>query len=361
MSDFVPLLADVRSRIRPPVAILLGSPVSTADLVAALEIPDVVCYQMDLHQANRLREIIAERGLSATVETRPDLWDLEPIFQTVAFPIPGHGERELKVDLVDQAYQILRPGGLLVSLSEFRRDQFCPRWHKKVFGKCSEAPSRKEGSTFWSERGEDRPRRRHEQHFRAGVAGVEPVELLSRPGVFAYGRLDEGTMALVECAEVREEDRILDMGCGVGAAGILAARRGGDSVHVSFVDSNVRAVEVSRLNAEAVGLRDFRTFATPSFESVPEADFDLVLANPPYFAQLGIARFFVESAPPLMKSGGRFYLVTKQPDEVGAMVEETFGNLTVLGRRGYAVLQARAPFRPRTTTTPSEHEEPTTS
>lgn len=359
MNDFVPLLDDARSRIRSPVVILLGSPVQAADLVAALDVPDIVCFQLDLHQAGRLQELLAERGLDARVETRPDLWDLEPIFQTVLFPVPGHGERELKVDLVDQAYHVLRPGGQLISLSEFRKDQFCPRWHKKVFGKCGEAPSRKEGSVFWSERGADKPRRRHEQHFQAGVAGIDAIELLSRPGVFAYGRLDEGTMALVECAEIHDGDRVLDMGCGSGAAGVLATRRAND-VHITFVDSNVRAVEVSRLNAEAVGLTDFRTVATARFDGVPNEDFDVILANPPYYAQLGIARFFIESALPLMRSGGRFSIVTKQPDQLGPWVEEVFGNLTILTRRGYMVLQARAPFRPLTPAPTPNPEETST-
>jgi 16S rRNA (guanine1207-N2)-methyltransferase len=163
--------------------------------------------------------------------------------------------------------------------------------------------------------------------------------------VFSYGRFDNGARALLECAEVREGDRILDLGCGVGAVGVFAARMAGPGGHVTFVDSNVRAVEVSRLNAESNGLADFRAHATATMGGLPEADFDVVLANPPYHARLDIARRFVEGSPPLMKPGGRFFVVTKQPNGVAPMVEEAFGNVTAYERRGYTVILGRTPFR----------------
>ena len=345
MSDFVPLLEAVRSKIKPPVLIALGSPRPVADLAGALGVPDVTCFQMDTHQAGRLSEIVAERGLDAKVVTAPDLWDVGSDFRTVIVPVHTHGERELKLDVLDQAYHVLSPGGYCVSLSEYRRDQFCPRWHKKVFGKCSESPSTKIGNAFWSARDEgERPRRRHEVRFHARVLGGPFVEFLSRPGVFCYGRLDNGARAMLEAAEVREGDRILDLGCGAGAVGILAAQRAGPDCRVTFIDSNVRAAEVSRLNAESSGLSDSRVFATADVSGPDEAEFDLVLANPPYHAQLAVARLFVERSRPLLKPGGRFAIVTKQPSEVIPMVEEGFPHVEAVEHRGYAVVSARAPF-----------------
>ena len=131
---------------------------------------------------------------------------------------------------------------------------------------------------------------------------------------------------------------------GAEVAAALSAVAGPDA-RVTFVDSNVRAVEVSRINAEANGLTDFRVHATATMSGLPEADFDVVLANPPYHARLDIARRFVEGSLPLMKPGGRFFVVTKQPNGVVPMVEETFGNVAAYERRGYTVILGRAPFR----------------
>ena len=58
---------------------------------------------------------------------------------------------------------------------------------------------------------------------------------------------------------------------------------------------------------------------------VTDDSFDVALANPPYYAGQSVARLFVERARALLKPGGRFYLVTKQPEQVAGFVKETFG------------------------------------
>ena len=176
------------------MCVAAGSPHQAAALVAALG-PDAgtVCYQMDLHQAGRLRALLAEAGSAARVETLPDLWDLPADFETLVFPVAAHGKRELKLDLMEQAYHVLRPKGVFVSLSEYDRDSLLPRWHKKLFGKCSELPASKDGSAFWSVRPDEaKPRRRHELEFHAKIGDGPSHAFLSRPGVFSYGRMDGG-------------------------------------------------------------------------------------------------------------------------------------------------------------------------
>ena len=47
------------------------------------------------------------------------------------------------------------------------------------------------------------------------------VEFITRPGLFAYGRLDDGTRSLLDVLEARPGERIVDLGCGCGVAGEL--------------------------------------------------------------------------------------------------------------------------------------------
>src|SRR5262249_13967558 len=103
---------------------------------------------------------------------------------------------------------------------------------------------------------------------------------------------------------------------------------------------NVRAVALAGLNAAANGVADFRTFATATAEGPQENSFDLVLANPPYYAAGTIARLFVQRARDLLKADGRLFLVTKQPNEVGEVVMEVFGAAEAVMHRGYTVLVA---------------------
>ena len=63
MSSFLDLLPVIRDKLQPPIALILGSTSLTAQLVAQLPAAEVVCYQMDLYQAARLREELAQAGL----------------------------------------------------------------------------------------------------------------------------------------------------------------------------------------------------------------------------------------------------------------------------------------------------------
>jgi 23S rRNA (guanine1835-N2)-methyltransferase len=342
MFRLLPLLDSIKSRVRPPVVILLGSPAQAADLCAGLGDVETVCYQMDLHQADRLRQHLADIGSAATVEILPDLWDLPARFNTALFPVAAHGERELKLDLVEQSFHVLAPRGLLISLSEYQADQLLPKWHKKVFGKCSELPASKQGSVFWSVRDGDRPRRRHELTFRARIGDGPSHAFVSRPGVFGYGELDDGARAMLEVADVRPGDSVLDLGCGPGANGVLATDRAGPGSHVTFVDGNVRAVALADHNARENGLTNYRCVATATMDGLEPHSFDVILANPPYYANSWIAQMFIERSKPLLKPGGRLYLVTKMLNHVAPFMADVFPESTWEERRGYHVLKGDA-------------------
>ena len=322
----------------PPFGIVLGSPGEIANLATALPAGAVVCYQMDLFQADRLKQELAARGTEASVHAAADLWDLPEPVQTLLYPVPLGGERALKLDMVEQAYHALRPHGTLVVLSPYERDEFFPQALKKVFGKVH-SPMGTGNTVFWCQRESDRPRRRHEMVFQIRVDETTSYRFASRPGVFSYGKFDDGARALIETMEVRAGDRVLDIGCGVGTNGILAARRSGPSGFTTLADSNLRALALADLNARTLGVPQFETIASATLRELPSDSFDVVLANPPYYAQLSIAQLFIERGRNALKPGGRFFLVTKQPEGVYPWLEKAFGEAEAVERRGYVVFR----------------------
>lgn len=326
-------------KLRSPFGVVLGSPAAAAELAGALPSSDIVGYQMDLFQAARLRAELEERGRFAEVVTAPDLWDLPDPVQTLVYPVALGGERALKIDMIEQAFHVLRPHGVFVVLSPFEKDSFLPNALKKVFGKVH-SPMAGSDQIFWCQRQSERPRRRHEMTFQVRVDDVTSLRFLSRPGTFSYGRFDNGARALVETMEIRLGDRVLDLGCGCGTNGIIAARRSGPSGFTTFVDSNLRALALTRINAEGLGIPAVETIASCTLGELPSRTYDVVLANPPYFGQMTIARLFIERGKRCLKPGGRFYLVTRQVEQTFGLMEEAFGQTEAVERRGYVIFQA---------------------
>lgn len=344
LTDLFPVVAD---KVGSPVLIALGSPWPATQLAQLLADKEVHCFQMDLHQAAVLKLKLAENDAKAEVHVAADLWDLPRKFRTVLFPAAAHADRELKIDVVEQGFHVLEDGGLFVSLSEYEKDVQFPGWHKKVFGKCSQSMFRKDsrearkfGSAFWSAKAGDRPRRRHEVTFHAKVGDGPPMAFASWPGTFSYGRMDDGSRAMLEVAAVKAGDKVVDMGCGNGSVGCLAAPMAGPTGEVTFVDSNVRAVALTDHNAKHNGLTNYKLAATATMADLGMGAFDVALANPPYYANSAVARMFIQSGRDLLKPGGKFYLVTKMPVQTIPEVVESFGSVESVENRGYTVVIA---------------------
>jgi 16S rRNA (guanine1207-N2)-methyltransferase len=327
------------ARVRPPLCVVLGSPAEVVNVLRGCGAPQATCYQIDLHQAARLRAELASAGLTADVVTAPDLWDLPADFQTAVYLTPRGGERDLKIDTAEQAFHVLRQRGNFVVWSPYEGDLFFPNLLKKIFGKAKVTHADPD-SVFWSQREGDRPRRRHEVTFQSKVRGGESCRFVSRPGTFSYGRFDDGARALVEVARVEAGERVVDLGCGCGTNGTFAAQRCGPEGFVAFVDSNVRAIALTELNARSNGVQSFATYATATVEGPEEGTYDVVLANPPYYGAGGIAQLFIQRGKALLKPDGRFYLVTKQGNEVAPLMVEQFGEIDAVEHRGYTILSA---------------------
>ncbi len=338
---FARMAGALDSKLKPPFGIVLGSPVEVAEIAAALPHGEITCYQMDLYQAARLEAELRERGVGGVdVRATADLWDLLPDFQTLLYPVAYAGERALKLDMVEQAFHVLKPGGTFIVLSPYDNDQFFPQTLKKIFHKVH-TPMEGENAVFWCQRQGQRPKRRHEIEYQVRADEATSFRFLSRPGVFSYGKLDDGARALVEAANIEPGMRVVDLGCGLGAVGILAGHKAGPEGFVAFVDSNTRATALTELNVQSAGLKHHQTFTTRDVVGPDERSFDVVLANPPYYANNSIAQLFIERGHALLKPGGTFYLVTKQIDQIYPLVQQRFGDPEMGELRGYIIFEVK--------------------
>lgn len=162
-------------------------------------------------------------------------------------------------------------------------------------------------------------------------------------GVFSRDELDRGTELLLEAVEVGPRETILDLGCGYGVIGIVAARltEGG---HVILTDVNERAAALARANLAANGIRNAEVRIGDVYAPVDGMAFDHILCNPPIRAGRDVVDRIIAEAPSHLLDGGRFWLVarTRQgADTLRRRMTKAFGTADVVKRgSGFKVLRS---------------------
>ena len=144
------------------------------------------------------------------------------------------------------------------------------------------------------------------------VQGIDLV-LNTNEEVFSPTAVDKGTRAMLSFVEFKENDKVLDLGCGCGVVGILAAKQiGADNVVMCDVSEN--AVQLSKQNAAANGVAGVTIRRSDGLKEISEKDFTLILSNPPYHTDFAVAKGFIEDGFKKLAIGGKMVMVTKRLD-----------------------------------------------
>ena len=165
------------------------------------------------------------------------------------------------------------------------------------------------------------------------------LELETRPELFSPGRADRGTLAMLSCTHFFPGMKVLDLGCGSGLVGILAARCCGEE-NVIMSDIDPLAVETARRNAARNGVGGVRAVVSDGLSGIDEAGFDLILSNPPYQSDFAVAKHFIEKGFNRLKLGGTMLMVTKRRDWYRNKLIAIFGGVKIREIDGYYVFMA---------------------
>ncbi len=158
--------------------------------------------------------------------------------------------------------------------------------------------------------------------------------------VFSPGGLDRGTAAMLSCVTFSPEDKVLDLGCGCGIVGILAASLIGAD-RVTMCDISDSALSCSAHNAAANGVADGLTLLrSDGLSAITDTDYTLILSNPPYHTDFSVAKGFIENGFRHLAVGGRLYMVTKRKDWYKNKLISVFGGVHIDEIDGYYVFTA---------------------
>jgi len=163
-------------------------------------------------------------------------------------------------------------------------------------------------------------------------------ELFTASGVFSKEKIDRGTLMLAENMVINKNDKVLDIGCGIGILGVVTAKL--FNAIVTMSDINKRAVMLANKNIKLNNVKA-EIYQGNLYEKIKQNDFEIILSNPPQTAGKEVCFQLIEQSKKHLKNNGSLQLVARHNKGGKALskkMEEVFGNIKVIAKKsGYWV------------------------
>ncbi|MBY0218011.1 class I SAM-dependent methyltransferase [Paenibacillus illinoisensis] len=189
----------------------------------------------------------------------------------------------------------------------------------------------------------DKPQVAHDRRATEAELRGWKLRFVTDAGVFSKSGIDYGSRVLIDAVELTAGAHVLDVGCGYGPIGLTAAKLVPEG-HVTMIDINERAVELSRENAKANGITNVTVLQSNLLSEVNQRDFDAVLTNPPIRAGKETVHTIFEQAYQHLKVGGSLWIVIQKKQgapSAKAKLESLFGRVEEVTKdKGYRIFKA---------------------
>jgi 16S rRNA (guanine1207-N2)-methyltransferase len=172
------------------------------------------------------------------------------------------------------------------------------------------------------------------------IAGRSRV-WVSYPGMFAAGRLDDGTALLLgTLPSLPPGASVLDYGCGSGVIG-ATLQATGPAIKLDMLDSDSVAVEAARENVP-----DAHVVIGAALDDAPGGPYDAILSNPPLHQGIAEDRALLDrlvaQAPAHLAPGGVLQIVVQRRLPLDRLFAQYLGGADVIAEdAGYRVWRAR--------------------
>lgn len=171
----------------------------------------------------------------------------------------------------------------------------------------------------------------------------QQIKLFTTWGLFSPKEIDEGSLLLLKYLEIKPTDDVLDLGCGYGVLGLIAAKLAPLGM-THLVDKDFVAVQYARKNAKINEIKNTEIYLSNGFSDVPQdRKFDIIISNLPAKTGKELHYILLHDAREHLKPGGKLYVVTISglKEYIKRTFEEVFDNYEKLGQsKNYTVAMA---------------------
>lgn len=172
-------------------------------------------------------------------------------------------------------------------------------------------------------------------------------QIINHAGVFSRESLDIGTRFFLQhLPDSDKYQHIVDLGCGNGIVGLIAAEKN-PTAKLQFVDESFMAVASASANFKTAfgDEREAAFLATDCLKGIKKSSCDLILNNPPFHQQNVVGDFialqmFRESKEALLP-GGELWVIGNRHLGYHGRLKKLFGNCeTVASNKKFVILKA---------------------
>ncbi len=192
--------------------------------------------------------------------------------------------------------------------------------------------------------------------FHAGVDGADPAlaaawaaldaprrildgRYASRPGVFAWDRVDPASALLARHLPASLAGHGADLGAGWGYLSIQVLERCPRVTALDLVEAELRALDCARDNLATYAPRVALEFLWHDVTAGLPRRYDFIVSNPPFHALRGeprpeIGRAFIAAAADALRPGGELWLVANRQLPYEEALASRFGQLREVAQAG---------------------------
>lgn len=168
----------------------------------------------------------------------------------------------------------------------------------------------------------------------------------SRPGVFAWDRIDPASALLAEQLPADLAGHGADLGAGYGYLSAEVLARCPKVVALDLYEAEARALALARRNLEASGSSAALRYRWHDVTVGIDGRYDFIVSNPPFHTpsradRPDIGQRFIAVAAQALRPGGRLWLVANRHLPYEQILNDSFGEVRVAAERdGFKVIAA---------------------
>ncbi len=285
-------------------------------------------------------DALQANGLNTTAEIPPQNNDL---YDRILL-LPARQRLENRA-LLAQAAQRLTPGGILITAQQNTEGARSLQSDCEALFRRVRCESKAKCRVLWADAGNLDTELVHSWLILDQIQAIADGEFLSRPGVFAWDRIDAGSHLLAAHLPHDLAGHGADLGCGYGFLSARLLQSNPAIRHFDCFEADHRALALAEKNLARFSACTLNFHWHDVTVGLGISGLDFVVSNPPFHVgradQPDLGLRFISSASDALRTDGRLLIVANQHLAYEASLSQKFKHVrTLAAAQGFKVIAA---------------------